>query len=324
MARTAGRSLELLSLLQTADRWSGPELAARLGVSLRTLRRDVDTLRDLGYPVHASGGRASTYRLGAGSSLPPLVLDGEQAVAISLALQTSPTTVLGLRDASDRALHTLARVMPPPLRAQVDATRLTIVRNYWEFSAPPIAPEALHAVGDAVRRGHLLRLTLRADGSRPGPWDADFAPPRRVEPHHLVLWAGRWSLVARDPGSGEWGVHRVDRLRPHDPTGMPFRRRELPGGDVAAFVVTSHARGDNPRSLVVGRDRGHPRHLRHRPQRRGAARAAGGLPRDGAAVRRSLTYRLRPEHSAPDRLRDGLPQLGRRGRTPEVGGRVLP
>lgn len=247
MARTAGRSLELLSLLQTADRWSGPELAARLGVSLRTLRRDVDTLRDLGYPVHASGGRASTYRLGAGSSLPPLVLDDEQAVAISLALQTSPTTVLGLRDASDRALHTLARVMPPPLRAQVDATRLTIVRNYWEFSAPPIAPEALHAVGDAVRRGHLLRLeTLRADGSRPGPWDADFAPPRRVEPHHLVLWAGRWYLVARDPGSGEWGVHRVDRLHPHDPTGVPFRRRELPGGDVAAFVVTSHARGDTP------------------------------------------------------------------------------
>ena len=150
MARTAGRSLELLSLLQTANRWSGPQLAARLGISLRTLRRDIDTLRGLGYPVHASGGRESTYHLGAGGVLPPLILDGEQAVAISLALQTSPTTVLGLRDAADRALSTLSQVMPAPLRAQVDATRVTTIRNYWEFSAPPIAPDVLNTVGDAA------------------------------------------------------------------------------------------------------------------------------------------------------------------------------
>ena len=247
MAQTAGRSLQLLSLLQTANRWSGPELAARLGVSLRTLRRDVDTLRQLGYPVHASGGRDSTYALGAGTNLPPLVLDGDQAVAISLALQTSPTTVLGLRDAADQALHTLSQVMPAPLRAQVDATRVTTIRNYWEFSAPPIAPAVLNAVGDAVRRSHLLRLeVLRPDGSRPDPRDPDFTPPVRVEPHHLVLWAGRWYLVAHTPATRDWSIYRVDRLHTHDPTGVPFSRRQLPGDDVATYVMTNHDRGDTP------------------------------------------------------------------------------
>lgn len=247
MARTAGRSLELLSLLQTANRWSGPDLAARLGVSLRTLRRDVETLRYLGYPVRASGGRDSTYQLGAGSSLPPLVLDGEQAVAISLALQTSPTTVLGLRDAAGRALNTLTQVMPASLRAQVDATRLTTIRNYWEFSAPPIAPDVLNAVGDAVRRSHLLRLELlRPDGSRADPHDPDFTPPVGVEPHNLALWAGRWYLVAFNPASRSWVIHRVDRIHPHDPTGVPFSRRQLPGGDVATYVMTNHERGDTP------------------------------------------------------------------------------
>ncbi|GAA3573913.1 WYL domain-containing protein [Microlunatus spumicola] len=247
MARTAGRSLELLSLLQAADRWSGPALAARLGVSVRTLGRDIDTLRELGYPVHASGGRDSTYRLGAGSRLPPLVLDGEQAVAVSLALQTSPTSVLGLREAAERALATLARVMPAPLRAQVDATRVTTIRNVWEFSAPPIAPDVLSAVGDAVRRSHVLRHdVLRPDGSRPEPHDPDFRPPLRVEPHHLALWAGRWYLVAFDLDRRAWAVFRVDRIHPLSPTGQPFVRRSLPGGDVARFVRSSPDRGDTP------------------------------------------------------------------------------
>lgn len=247
MARTASRSLELLSLLQTTNRWSGPELAARLEVSLRTLRRDVETLRDLGYPVLATGGRDSTYSLGAGTSLPPLILDGEQAVAVSLALQTSPTTVLGLRDAADRALHTLTQVMPAALQAQVDATRITTIRNYWEFSAPPIAPDVLNAVGDAVRRSHLLRLEfLRADGTRPAPHDPDFAPPSRTEPHHLVLWAGRWYLVFYIPAARSWSVHRIDRLHVHDPTGVPFTRRRLPGDDVATYVMTRYDRGDTP------------------------------------------------------------------------------
>ena len=247
MARTAGRALTLLSLLQTANRWSGPELAARLGVTLRTLRRDIDNLRELGYPVRASGGRHSTYRLDAGSTLPPLMLDGEQAVAISLALQTSPATVLGLRDAADRALATLSQVMSAPLRAQVNATRVTTIRNSWEFAAPPLSPGVLTDVGDAVRRGHLLLLeVLRADGTRPGPRDADFAPPLRVEPHHLVLWAGRWYLVAYTLAAGTWTIYRLDRIHTHDRTGIPFTRRRLPHDDVARYVMTTHDRGDTP------------------------------------------------------------------------------
>ena len=329
MARTAGRSLELLSLLQAADRWSGPALAARLGVSLRTLGRDVDTLRQLGYPVRASGGRDSTYRLGAGSQLPPLVLDGEQAVAISLALQTSPTSVLGLREAAERALATLARVMPAPLRAQVDATRVTTIRNVWEFSAPPIAPDVLNAVGDAVRRGHVLRHdVLRPDGSRPEPRDPDFLPPLRVEPHHLALWAGRWYLVAFDLDRRAWAIFRVDRMRPLSPTGQPFVRAEparwgrgplradQPGpgrhprrvavprargagaarrgrGAVGARRFGDRAGGPRPhaahrRSLVLGRRRRHPGHLRRRPQRHPAGRAARRLPHPGEPVVHSL------------------------------------
>lgn len=247
MAKTASRSLELLSLLQIANRWSGPDLAARLGVGLRTLRRDIDTLRGLGYPVQASGGRDSTYHLQAGRALPPLILDGEQAVAISLALQTSPTTVLGLRDAADRALHTLAQVMPPALRAQIDATRVTTIKNYWEFSAPPIDPDILSAVGDAVRRSQLFRFDVRRpDGTRPSPHDPDFLAPLRVEPHHLVLWAGRWYLLAYHPAGRAWAIYRVDRMHPYAATGIPFRRRELPGGSVASLVMTSHERGDIP------------------------------------------------------------------------------
>lgn len=170
MARTAERVLKLLSLLQNADRWGGPELAARLGVSLRTVRRDVETLRQLGFPVQASGGRHSTYHLGSGSTLPPLVLDDEQATAISVALQSAPMVVLGLRDAAQRALATLAQVMPAPLRAHLDATRVTTLRNYWEFPAPPIALDILNAVGNAVRKGHLLQFdVLRPDRSRPDP-----------------------------------------------------------------------------------------------------------------------------------------------------------
>ena len=105
----------------------------------------------------------------------------------------------------------------------------------------------LHAVGDAVRRGHLLRVDVRRpDNSRPAPADGDFAPPRSVEPHRLVLWAGRWYLLAHDPAAGQWQVHRVDRLHVYPPTGVRFDRRELPATDLADYVMTRHDRGDLP------------------------------------------------------------------------------
>jgi predicted DNA-binding transcriptional regulator YafY len=137
--------------------------------------------------------------------------------------------------------------MPAPLRAQVDATRVTTIHNYWEFSAPPIAPEVLNAVGDAVRRGHILRIdVLRPDNTGPDPRDPDFVPPLRVEPHHLVLWAGRWYLVAYNLGSRSWAIYRVDRIHPYTATGIPFTRRQLPHSSIAGYVMTNHDRGDTP------------------------------------------------------------------------------
>ncbi len=253
MATTSARLLSLLSLLGARAGWPGRDLADRLGVSTRTLRRDVETLRDLGYPVHAVKGPDGGYRLGAGSRLPPLLLDDEQAVAVAVALQTAPTSVAGIDDGVARALTTITQVMPAHLRSEVAALHLTAIGNAWDFAAPPIAPDTLRAVGHAVRNAHLLRFDhLTVDGRRPAPHDPDFVPPLRVEPHHLVMWAGRWYLVAHTatdrPGTARpgWGIYRLDRVHPHDPTGVPFRRRELPAPDVVRYVMSSPDRGDTP------------------------------------------------------------------------------
>ncbi len=136
--------------------------------------------------------------------------------------------------------------MPAGSRAAMESLRLTRLPNYWEFRAPPIDPAALTAVGAAVRRRHVLVTeVLRPDGTRPEPADDDFAPPFRVEPHHLVVWAGRWYLVAYEPAGQRWRVLRVDRLHPR-PTTHPFPDRDLPDGDLARFVTSSHDRGDTP------------------------------------------------------------------------------
>jgi predicted DNA-binding transcriptional regulator YafY len=247
MAATSSRLLRLLSLLGARPNWSGRELADRLGISTRTLRRDVESLRDLGYPVQALKGPDGGYLLGTGGRLPPLLLDDEQAVAVAVALQTAPTSVAGIDDAVARALTSIKQVMPAHLRAEVDAMHLTAIRNSWEFPAPPIASSTLKAVGYAVRNGHLLRFDyLTPDSHRPHPNDPGFTPPLRVEPHHLVMWAGRWYLVAYSPATEAWGIYRVDRIHAHAPTGTPFRRRELSEPSVAQYVMTSHDRGDTP------------------------------------------------------------------------------
>lgn len=247
VATTSARALKLLSLLGARPSWSGPDLADRLGVSVRTLRRDIDTLRELGYPVQAQLGPDGGYRLGTGHQLPPLLLDDEQAIAVAVALQTAPASVAGIDDAVARALTSITQVMPASRRADVEAMHLTAIRNSWEFNAPPIAAATLRAVGSAVRLNHLLQFDyLGADGRRPAPKDPDFTPPLRVEPHHLVMWAGRWYLVAFHAAAEHWGIFRLDRIHPYAPTGVPFIRRELPGPTVAEFVMTSPDRGDTP------------------------------------------------------------------------------
>lgn len=247
VADTSRRALHLLSLLATRRRWSLGELATRLEVGERTVRRDIETLRLLDYPIETLRGPAGGYRLEAGHTLPPLVFDDEQALAVVVALQTAPNSVFGLGEDTARALDTFEQVMPPRLRAAVETLRLTRLQNYWEFPAPPIDAAVLKAAGSAVRRHEVLLVeTLDADGARAAPGAPGFVPARRLEPHHLAVWAGRWYLVGFDHADDAWRVHRLDRLHLHPPTGVPFAPRELPGGDVAHFVMTTHDRGDTP------------------------------------------------------------------------------
>lgn len=246
MATTSARLLRLLSFLGTRAVWSGEELATRLEVSTRTVRRDVDSLRELGYPVTASMGPDGGYALDPSGSLPPLLLDDEQALAIAVALQAAPRAVSGIDDAVARALTNLEQVMLPALRAQAEAVHLTVAWNSWEFHGPAIPSATLTAVGSAVRNQRVFRFDLLTlDGRRPHPRDPDFTPPLVVEPHHLVLWAGRWYLVAHGLGAGDaWTVHRLDRIHPLDPTGMRFERRDDTCLDVAQLVRSTWDRGD--------------------------------------------------------------------------------
>ncbi|MFC3687693.1 helix-turn-helix transcriptional regulator [Aquipuribacter hungaricus] len=237
MTSTSARTLRLLSLLRQQGRWTGPGLAAELGVSVRTVRRDVGTLRDLGYAVEVSRGAGGHYALGSGGgTLPPLLLDDEQATAVAVALQLAPRTVDGLQEAAGRALATVLEVMPSRSRHLVGDMQVASVWNPWELAAPSVPHAVLLAVSSALRDRRTLRYDY--EGTEPGP-------ARLVEPHHLVVWAGRWYLLGHDPGAGTWRTVRLDRVRPRTPDGPRFAARPLPEGTDAAHVVMSHLdRGD--------------------------------------------------------------------------------
>ncbi|GLY92867.1 WYL domain-containing protein [Actinoplanes sp. NBRC 103695] len=229
MRQTSGRLLNLLSLLQARRDWPGPALADRLAVSARTVRRDVDRLRELGYPVRALKGPDGGYRLDAGADLPPLLFDDEQAVAIAVALRTAVASGAGIGEAAMRALTTVRQVMPSRLRHRIDALEVTAVGRGDEADSA-----VLVAIGAAVRAREVLRF--------------DYGDQRRkAEPHHLVARSGRWYLVAWDLDRGDWRTFRADRIRPVTPNGPRFTPREVPGGDVATFV-TERFRGE----LCVG------------------------------------------------------------------------
>lgn len=235
MSTPSARLLSLLSLLQARRDWPGDVLADRLGVSPRTVRRDVDRLRDLGYPVHATKGPDGGYRLDAGSHMPPLLLDDEQVVALVVALRTASTGIAGVDEAALRALATVRQVMPTRLRAAADALQVTAVARAPRRDQPQVAADVLLAVGTAVRAREVLRFDY-VGASAAGAPDAS-VPPRRAEPHHLVTWGGRWYLVGWDLDRADWRTYRVDRMTPRTPTGPRFAPRDLPGHDVAAFVA---------------------------------------------------------------------------------------
>ncbi len=247
MLGTSARLLALLSLLQVQRDWPGALLAQRLEVSARTVRRDVDRLRDLGYPVRSSRGPDGGYRLEAGSELPPLLFDDEQAVAVAVALQTA-TALAGTEEAAARALATVRQVMPARLRRRVDSVQVTAVPRTGPRAPATVDTGVVVALSAAVRAREVLRFDYAAAGGQGAEHTAEhgWSPPRRVEPHHLVTWAGRWYLIAWDLERGDWRTFRADRVAPRTPTGPRFTPRALPGGDLAAFVTDRLQRYDHP------------------------------------------------------------------------------
>ncbi|WP_406689855.1 YafY family protein [Saccharopolyspora sp. ID03-671] len=222
MPTTSARLLALLSLLQARRDWPGSLLAERLEVSDRTVRRDIDRLRELGYPISTVKGPDGGYRLEAGSNLPPLLFDDEQAVALAIALRIATTAGAGIEEAATRALTTVRQVMPSRLRHRIDSLQVTAVER---STAHRVDSEVLMALSGAVHAREELRFDYSGSDA-----------PRRTHPHHLITWGGRWYLVAWDLDRDDWRIFRADRITPRTPTGPRFGPRSLPGGDVTAFV----------------------------------------------------------------------------------------
>ncbi|WP_371796514.1 helix-turn-helix transcriptional regulator [Streptomyces sp. NBC_01718] len=229
MLETSARLLRLLSLLQAHRDWSGVELAERLGVTPRTVRRDVDKLRELGYPVNASPGTGGGYQLGAGAELPPLLLDDEEAVAVAVGLRTAAGHgVEGIGETSVRALAKLEQVLPNRLRRRVSALGAFTVPMLRGPDASTVDPGVLTELAGACRDSERVRFTYRAhDGS---------ASRRIVEPHRLVCTERRWYLVAWDLDRADWRTFRADRITPTPPHGPRFVPRRPPADDLAAYV----------------------------------------------------------------------------------------
>jgi predicted DNA-binding transcriptional regulator YafY len=232
MTLTSSRLLDLLSLLQGRRDWPGNELTDRLGVSGRTIRRDMQRLRDLGYPVESLRGPAGGYRLRAGSAMPPLLLDDEEAIAIAVGLRTAArASVTGIEDTAVRALVKLEQVLPAHLRRRVRA--LGSATSTLPVSGPTVDPQHLTVIAATCRDSECLRFGYR---SRDGTDSR-----REVEPHSLVNHGRRWYLVAWDRGRDDWRTFRIDRLAKPASTGVRFAPRPLPAKDAAAFVERSIA-----------------------------------------------------------------------------------
>jgi predicted DNA-binding transcriptional regulator YafY len=230
MPKTSARLLALLSLLQTRRDWPGTHLADRLDVSLRTVRRDVDRLRELGYPIAAAKGPEGGYRLGAGTELPPLLFDDDQAIALTIALQIAAGNAdSGLAGPAAQALNTIRQVMPARLRNRINALQVTAVERPTTQPATPVNGDVLLALSAAVQNREILSFDYGTDTLD--------RPPRHVEPHHLITWDQRWYLVAYNLDKQDWRTYRADRITLRTPNGPRFTPRELPGGDVATFVT---------------------------------------------------------------------------------------
>jgi predicted DNA-binding transcriptional regulator YafY len=236
MNQTSSRLLELLSLLQGRRDWPGAELAERLEVSGRTIRRDIERLRQLGYPVESLSGPAGGYRLRAGTAMPPLLLDDEEAIAIAVGLRTAArASVTGIEETAVRALVKLEQVLPAHLRRRVRALGSATITS--PAAGPTVDPQHLTVIAAACRDSECLRFAYR---SRDGTDSR-----REVEPHRLVNLGRRWYLVAWDRRREDWRSFRVDRLTKPASSGVRFAARTLPAKDAAAYVSQSITRAPN-------------------------------------------------------------------------------
>jgi predicted DNA-binding transcriptional regulator YafY len=227
MVQTSARLLALLSLLQVRREWTGQELADRLEVGPRTIRRDMDKLRSLGYPIEAAPGVAGGYRLGAGGELPPLLLDDAEAVAVAVGLRTAASgSIAGIEETSVRALAKLEQVLPSRLRRRVSA--LSGATSAFAVDGPRIDADMLATLAAACRDATRLRFTYVARD--------DKTSQRYAEPSAVVHSGLRWYLVAFDLGRDDWRTFRIDRIRGRVRIAERGRPRTVPGGDPAAYV----------------------------------------------------------------------------------------
>ncbi|WP_328980574.1 helix-turn-helix transcriptional regulator [Streptomyces canus] len=233
MRETSARLLRLLSLLQTRQEWTGTELAQELGVTVRTVRRDIERLRELDYPVNTVRGVHGGYRLGAGRALPPLLLDDDEAVAVALGLQLGATSwVSDIEEAASSALTKLREILPSRLHGRVDSLRYAT--EHGSRHEATVSPELLKELATICHRHERLRFEYRSH-------DGGYSQ-REAEPHRLVNFDHRWYLLGWDVVRGDWRTYRVDRLLPKIPTGPRFTPRDIPNGsavDLVAHGVTA-------------------------------------------------------------------------------------
>jgi len=240
MSDVTTRALRLLALLQSRSVWTGPELALEMGVTTRTVRRDVDRLRELGYPVLTSAGHGGGYQLGAGRALPPLLLSSSEATAVAVGLRLAASSgVEGLDEEALRALAALDRILPAPVRAEVGA--ISEAMGVISRHAAGIRSEVLMRLASAVRDGVRVRVDYeRADGDR---------TERRLEPYRVLSMEGRWYLFAWDLGREDWRTFRLDRMHAVHASTFTFAPRPTP--DIEAVVRESITVGGYPTTATV-------------------------------------------------------------------------
>ncbi|MFE1288604.1 helix-turn-helix transcriptional regulator [Streptomyces sp. NPDC058751] len=322
---TPARLLQLLSLLQTPREWPGGELSERLGVSRRTVRRDIDRLRELGYPVQATKGADGGYRLVAGTAMPPLVLDDEEAVAIAVGLRAGAGHALaGVDEASVRALAKLEQVLPSRLRRRVSMLQAATT-PLTSGDGASIAPETLTVIASGIAGQERLRFAYRS---------GDGTPSRRLtEPYRLVSTGRRWYLVAYDLDRGDWRTFRVDRVGEPFVTGARFTPRELPTGNAAEFLRQSMYRRQEtytydivfaaPADFVAARLPawvGAPEPLDERSCR---LRSSSSDSVEWLAVRIAMVdcdFTVREPRELADYMRELGARLSRAGTVPRTGG----